>query len=491
MILKLFYHIKYAFTIVFLKKHCIFSKNVLFFAIFYIFSNMKKFYDNFNRIYFSGVLGVSMSGLCKHALVLGKTVGGSDLNVGNVKTDLADLGIALYRDNLEENISAFKPDALVYTSAIYQSNQEIRYAIEKGIPFIKRSVFLNECIKGYKKRIGVCGSHGKTTTTAMLAHCLINEGLDPTVFLGGEDTSFGNYRYGKGDLALVEACEYQKNFLDIDVNYSIVLNIDNDHLESYKGMDEMVKAFNDFSSNGLSVINADDENSKSLCGLSSVTFGINNQATYMAKKISYNGKGYSFSLFRNGVAKTRIELAVEGKHNIYNALSVCAMADILGISLSTVKETLKNFSGVKRRMEKIGYLNGIECITDYAHHPREIKATLEALKQTAKNDLIIFQPHTYSRTKMLLEDFTNELKKADKLIIYKTYPARESYDVEGSSDRLFVEIKKSGENKVYHAEDEKMLKECINQFKNQIERIVFLGAGDIYSVANKLVEKNI
>ncbi len=448
---------------------------------------MKNIYSNFNRIFFSGILGVSMSGLCKHSILIGKEVGGSDLNVGNCKSDLEERGVRLYKDNLEQNVASFKPDALVYTSAIYQSNNEIKYAIEHGVPCIKRSVFLNECLKGYRKRIGVCGSHGKTTTTAMLAHCLINEKLNPTIFLGGEDERFGNYLYGEGEIALAEACEYRKNFLDLDVNYSLVLNIDNDHLESYKDMDDMVSAFEQFCSKGIAVINADDENCKMLSNGNSVTFGIVNNATYMAKKIKYNGKGYSFTLFRNGVAKVKIDLSIQGRHNVYNALSVCAMADLLGVSLTTVKESLKAFNGVKRRMEKIGSYQGVECITDYAHHPREIKATLESLGEKMKDYLVVFQPHTYSRTKMLMEEFVAELSKARKLIIYQTYPAREEYKKDGSSSRLFVEIKNRGMKYVYHVENEEMLKMRISQIKNEVQGIIFLGAGDIYSIAKNLV----
>lgn len=450
---------------------------------------MKNIYSNFNRIFFSGILGVSMSGLCKHSLRMGKEVGGSDLNVGNYHGDLIDLKVTLYKNNLEENIASFKPDALVYTSAVYQSNKEIKYAIEHGVPCIKRSVFLNECLRSYKKRIGVCGSHGKTTTTAMLAHCFINEKLNPTIFLGGEDEHFGNYLYGEGQIALAEACEYRKNFLDLDVNYSIVLNIDNDHMESYKDMDDMITAFEQFSSTGITVMNADDENCQRISNSNSVTFGIANNATYMAKKIKYNGKGYSFTLFRNGVAKVKIDLSIEGRHNVYNALAVCAMADLLGVSLTTVKKSLKAFNGVKRRMEKIGSYEGVECITDYAHHPREIRATLQSISEREKDYIVVFQPHTYSRTKMLLEDFVKELSLAKKLIIYKTYPARESYDMEGSSSRLFIELNKKNLNEVYHADNEEMLKNFINRHKNEVEGIIFLGAGDIYNVAKKLVEK--
>lgn len=450
---------------------------------------MKNIYDNYNRIFFSGVLGVSMSALCKHSLLLGKIVGGSDVNVGKCDSELEQLSVSLYKNNLRENLESFNPDALVYTSAISLSNQEICYAKARGIPLIKRSVFLNECIKGFRKRIGVCGSHGKTTTTAMLAHCLIAEKLNPTVFLGGEDPSFGNYRYGDGEFALVEACEYKKNFLDLKVNYSIVLNIDNDHLESYNDMQDMIGAFNEFSSNGVAIVNADDLNCRKLTNSSSVTFGIENSATYMAKKISFNGKGYTFTLFRNGVAKTKIDLMVEGKHNVYNALAVCALADHLGISLTTVKDCLSTFLGVKRRMERIGYYEGLECIADYAHHPREINATLKVVKESGKEYLVVFQPHTFSRTKMLLEEFIKELSLADRLIIYQTYPAREHYDKDGSSKRLCEEIKKATKTDVYHACDEKTLTMLINEHKEQVGGIIFLGAGDIYNVAKNLLEK--
>ena len=450
---------------------------------------MENIYDNYNKIFFSGVLGVSMSALCKHSLALGKSVGGSDVNVGKCDSDLVRLPVSLYKDNLRENVESFNPDALVYTSAISPFHQEITYAKTRGIPLVKRSVFLNECIKGFRKRIGVCGSHGKTTTTSMLAHCLIADNLNPTVFLGGEDLEFGNYRYGDGEFALVEACEYKKNFLDLKVNYSIVLNIDNDHLESYNDMQDMIGAYNEFSSNGVAIINADDHNCHKLTNSNSVTFGIDNSATYMAKKITFNGKGYSFTLFRNGVAKTKIDLVVEGKHNVYNALAVCTLADLLGVSLTTVKDCLSTFVGVKRRMEGIGFYEGLECITDYAHHPKEIKATLKAIEERGKEYLVVFQPHTFSRTKMLLGEFVKELLAVNRLIIYQTYPARENYDKDGSSKRLYEEIKKSTKTDVYHACDENTLKMLINGNKEQVEGIIFLGAGDIYNVAKNLVEK--
>jgi len=428
-----------------------------------------------------------MSALAKHLSEQGYLVSGSDISRNNTK-ELKALDIKIYNRHDEKNVIGC--DAIVYTSAISENNPELVYAIKNNIPLIKRSQLLGQIMDRYKISIAISGSHGKTTTTAMLANVLICANLCPTVFLGGSDKNFGNYLSGKGDIIVAEACEYQRNFLDLKPKISIILNIDSDHLDTYKNIEQTAKAFYEFSKNSISIINIDDKMAKDICTTTSISFAKNGVANLVAKNVVYNRKGYVFSVYSCGRRLGRIRLGLEGEHNIYNALSVIAVANLLKVPFHIVKTSLESFCGVKRRNEFIGKKFGMDFYCDYAHHPKEISAMLSTYNKQKNSYITIFQPHTYSRTKLLIDEFINCFKTSSPLIIYKTYPAREKYDKYGSAKTLYNKLIK-GENlngkKVYYAGNKKELESILRSLSNGIDKAVFLGAGDIYDIAREIV----
>lgn len=442
--------------------------------------------DKVKKVHFTGVLGVSNSALVKHLLNKNYAVCGSDNDKNGDFLALNQLGAKVsYRHSARKVNGA---DLLVYSSAVSDKNSEIRYAKNKGIPIVKRSELLGEILSDYKSVIAVSGCHGKTTATAMIADMLILAGNRPTVFVGGETVAFGNYLYGECDFALAEACEYRKNFLDIKPTVSVVLNIDNDHLDSYKDKNDLIATFEQFISGSVAVINVDDEYAKKLKTSSAITYGILNNAVITATNIKKGEIGYSFTARAYGRALGKITLPVFGEHNIYNALATLAVAEQFKVPFSIVKQALENFKGVYRRNEYLGEFNGAKCFADYAHHPNEIIATLKAFGENFDDYAVVFQPHTYSRTKYLLEDFVNSLKKVKSLAIYKTYAAREKLDKSASEKTLCERIKSVSNQTVCVLENEKDLEKIMLEFSKKHRAILFLGAGNIYHLVKKLIK---
>ena len=443
--------------------------------------------SKYHSVHFIGAGGVSMSALMKHLLKLGKTVTGSDVCHNSYTDELIELGAKITFKHSPLNLR--RADAVVYSSAVNDSNPELVAARRKKIPIVKRSELLGEIAERYLKSVAVSGSHGKTTATAMISAIATADNKTPTVFLGGESTEYGNYLAGDDDLIVLEACEYKKNFLDITPDISVVLNIDNDHMDAYKDMRDMVCAFKSFVGNSLAVINADDVNARNIFNASTVTFGINTPATYTAKNIKLSGAGYSFTACAHGRAVGKINLSVAGRYNVYNALAAFAVTDVMRIPFRSVKSGLENFKGVKRRNEYIGEKDGLKIYADYAHHPKELKCTLETFRESGEDFITVFQPHTYSRTLNLMDSFVSVLKDAKPLIIYKTYSAREKFDESGSAKALCDNIiKVSGENCVYADTEEELIK-ALNVYKDKYKKAVFFGAGDIYFIAERINNK--
>lgn len=437
------------------------------------------------KIHFIGAGGASMSGLIKYCLVNGFSVTGSDRTVTPVTKRLNALGAKVFKGHRAENVG--EADCVVYTSALEKDNPELKFAREKGLPVIKRSEFLGKIMAGYPLSVAVSGSHGKTTVTAMIADILTEANFNPTVFLGGESRNFGNFRSGGKDIVVAEACEYRRNFLDIKPSVAVILNIDNDHVDTFRDMKDETEAFSLFAKNSLTVLNADDKNANSVFNSSTVTFGIKNLANYTAAHIS--AIPAAFTVFASGKRLGRIKLKLSGLHNVYDALAAVAVCRELKVPFSAVKRALERFDGVKRRNEFIGELSGVPCYADYAHHPTEIAAILRS-KRGKK--LVAFQPHTYSRTEALMKDFVSALSGADGLIIYKTYPARERYSEKGDGERLFENLKQVFSGEIFYACDYSSLARFCAQKANNYDEILFVGAGDIYEAAKKCVreEKN-
>ena len=308
------------------------------------------------------------------------------------------------------------------------------------------------------------------------------------VFVGGDSLAFGNYRQGKNDFAVAEACEFQKNFLDIKPNVSVVLNVDNDHQDSFKDFNDQIDAFNQFIKGSVCVLNIDDKNAKSLQTASAITYGVENNAVITAKNIKKGKIGYSFTAYCYGRSVGKVNLSVFGKHNVYNALATIAVAEVLKIPFKTVKFALENFKGVCRRNEFIGEFNNAKCFADYAHHPKEIVATLLAYKENFEDFAVVFQPHTYSRTKNLINEFSSAFNVAKELVIYKTYSARERFDKYGSEKVLYQAVSKNSTVKASVCVSVKELEKKLIDLSSRYNTVIFVGAGDIYRIVKDLIK---
>ena len=438
------------------------------------------------KIHFIGVGGISMSALAEFCRLCGYEVSGSDRCGSEKLKRLSDIGVKVFIGHSPENVE--DADVSVYTSAISGDNPELVRAA-KTSRLLKRSELLGAILENYKKSVCVSGSHGKTTATSMIAHILICADKNPTVFLGGEDADFGNLRCGGNDYCVAEACEYKKNFLDLKPSIAVVLNVDNDHQDCFDGIKDEIAAFNSFIKGAVAVVNADDAGAREIFNSSTVNFGIKNRAVYTAKYVINGNAGYSFTFYKYGKKAGRIRLKVKGYHNIYNALAALSVSDVMGIPFDTARRGLESFKGVKRRAEEIGEISGIRAVADYAHHPREITAALSSLGGYDRDTLVIFQPHTYSRTEKLMAEFVGYLSEAKNLIIYKTYPAREKYSRRGSALTLYKNVKKLSVS-VKYAQTRKELKTLIDGYAERVKTVLILGAGDIYDVAEKLLTKN-
>ena len=424
-----------------------------------------------------------MSGLAKFCLTQGKTVSGSDKTTSNVTRKLASLGAHVFKGHSEKNVAG--AELVVYSSAIDESNPELEYAVKHKIPIVKRSELLGEILALHKRTIAVSGSHGKTTVTAMISEIFIAARLDPTVFLGGERKTFGNFRLGANTFAIAEACEYKRNFLDMHCAITVVLNVDHDHVDTYKTIDDAVAAFSAFTKNTFCILNADDDNARRIFNACTVTFGIKNLAAYRAKYIS-KAECRAFTVYAYGKRLGRIKLKIAGEHNVLNALAAITVATECGVPFSVVQKTLNAFDGVKRRNELLGKFMGIACYADYAHHPTEISALL---KDKTVKTLAVFQPHTYSRTAALKDDFITALSLADGIIIYKTYPAREKFRKAGDGKTLYTKILENGVKGIGYADNPVSLKKELKSCAKNYDKIIFIGAGDIYSIAKSIVFK--
>lgn len=452
--------------------------------------------DTSKKIHFIGIGGVSMSGIADIVASMGFEVTGSDM-VKSATTDrLEKQGIHITIGHDSSNVHG--ADIIIYTAAIKQDNPEIVEAKRLGIELIERSTFLGLITKLYSETISVSGTHGKTTTTSMLSQIFIEANADPSIQVGADLRILNNqnYRIGKSDYFIVESCEYVRSFLKFFPKTAIVLNIEADHLDCYKDIDDIKSAFNAFINippeNGLILLNADDKNCMDILenhNAKVMTFGINNKnATWIAKDISVNKNGcYSFVATSNE-EKINITLNVPGYHNIYNALASIATSRYYNIPNDIIQTALSNFGGASRRFEYVGTLKGTNIYDDYAHHPTEIKATISSAKNMQANKLwVVFQPHTFSRTYTLFEEFVTAFKDADNVIITDIYAAREKDTGLVSSKQLAEKVNEYSNNCTYIAN----LEECKEYLLNHIEEgdiLLTVGAGTITKLGRMLLE---
>ncbi|MCR4788092.1 MAG: UDP-N-acetylmuramate--L-alanine ligase [Lachnospiraceae bacterium] len=449
------------------------------------------------NVYFCGIGGISMSGLATVLLDKGFNVSGSDRSESELTETLRKAGAKIFIGQKSENITD-DIKVFVYTAAIHTDHPEYKRAVELGIPVMTRAELLGLLMKNYELPIAISGTHGKTTVTAMITQILLEADKDPTVSIGGMlDSIGGNFRIGHSDYFVTEACEYTNSFLSFFPKATIILNIEEDHLDFFKDINDIRNSFHRFAKltpeNGVIIIGNDipdkDEITEgTTCPV--ISFGHGNDADYHPENIVFDKNGSThFTAVSPGGIKEDFVLNVPGEHNVTNALCAIAFADFLNIERSVTFEALKAFGGTKRRFEKKGEVNGVSIVDDYAHHPSEIRATLTAAQNIPKNKLwCVFQPHTYSRTKAFMDDFAKALSLSDAVILADIYAARETDDLGISSKDLRDLIEKLGTESYYFPSFEEIEK-FISEKCSPGDMLITMGAGDVVNIADDLVKK--
>ncbi|MBR6033197.1 MAG: UDP-N-acetylmuramate--L-alanine ligase [Clostridia bacterium] len=399
----------------------------------------------------------------------------------------------------EHNLSDINTaDLVVYTAAISPDDPELVEAHNMNIPCVERSEFVGYLTRAYENTIGISGTHGKTTTTSMISLCFIEAGLDPTIQVGADLKQIdGNYRLGNGPYFILEACEYVESFLKFSPKSEIVLNIDNDHLDYFKTFDNVKNAFIKYvkiiPDDGLLVVNGDDHNCLDLpqyTNAKSLTYGITNKNTdFFATNIVFDKNGFaSFDVYAKDKFYERISLSTPGMHNVQNALACIALCNEYGISSDCIKSALSKFTGAHRRFEFVGDYQGISVYDDYGHHPTEIVATAKALmNKTYHESWVVFQPHTYSRTLTLLDDFAKALLNFDHIIVTDIYAAREKNTFGISAQDLVNKINSFNEKAVYIKEFQDIASYVKTNAKPD-DIVLTLGAGPINKVGKMILE---
>ncbi len=449
-----------------------------------------------NHIHFLGIGGISMSGLAEILIKEGFTISGSDDKCSALTEHLSSLGARvtypLAASNITDDI-----DAVVYTAAIHDDNPEFAQAQKCGLPMMSRAELLGQLMKNYETPIAISGTHGKTTTTSMLSHILLAAETDPTISVGGILNAIGgNIRVGNSDIFVTEACEYTNSFLHFLPKISIILNVEEDHMDFFKDIDDIRSSFHRFAmllpEDGTLIVNKNIEHLESITdGLTCkiITYSETQDADYSASNIEFDSLGNaSFDLIRFGTYVDRIILSVAGNHNVSNALSTIAVADLLEIPLETMKSGILSFTGTNRRFQYKGECNGFTIIDDYAHHPTEIKATLTSAQNYPHKDIwCIFQPHTYTRTKAFFHEFAQALSLADHVILADIYAARETDTLGMTSEALAEEIKKLGCDAYYLPSFEAIEKFVFEKVIHG-DLLITMGAGDVVNIGESLLK---
>lgn len=447
-------------------------------------------FSNPLHIHFIGIGGISMSGLAEILLEENFTVSGSDAKQSALTHMLEEKGARIFygqrASNIEDSI-----DVVVYTAAIHPDNPEFACAREKGIPMLTRAELLGQIMKNYEIPIAISGTHGKTTTTSMVSHILLKGDCDPTISVGGILPAIGgNIRVGNSETFVTEACEYTNSFLSFFPKISIILNMDADHLDFFKDIDDIRSSFRKFAqllpSDGTLIINSDtpkyEEIAKDLpCEVT--TYGLEHPADYTASQIQFNEKGFAtFTAVEKGVSLGQFTLSVPGTHNVSNALASIALGRKLDLPLEIIREGLSSFTGTDRRFQLKGEIGGVTIIDDYAHHPTEISATLKAAHNYPHKKIwCVFQPHTYTRTQALLDDFAKALTDADHIVLADIYAAREKNTLGITSKVLQERILELGTPCEYFPTFDEienfLLENC-----TQGDLLITMGAGDVVNI---------
>lgn len=449
------------------------------------------------HVHFIGIGGISMSGLAEILSEEGFTISGSDARKSELTQHLEAKGIRIFYGQKASNIIP-GIDLVVYTAAIHEDNEEWQAARSKGIPMLTRAQLLGQIMDNYEKSIAVAGTHGKTTTTSMISQILLAANTDPTITVGGILQAIGgNLRVGDSEVFISEACEYTNSFLNFRPRYSIILNVEAEHLDFFKDLDDIRHSFRSFAANtlpgGATIINGEIADYSALVeGLPQqiITYGPDSSYDYYATDITYNDKACaSFTAMHKGEKLFSVTLNVPGQHNVSNALASIALADTMGLAAEAVTAGLFQFGGADRRFQYKGTVDGVTVIDDYAHHPTEIRATLTAAANYPHKRLVlVFQPHTYSRTKAFLDDFAEVLSLADVIVLADIYAAREQNTYGVSSRDILARLKERGKECFYFPSFEEiekfLLKNCMNQ-----DLLITMGAGNVVEIGEALLGK--
>lgn len=449
--------------------------------------------DKQKKVHFIGIGGISMSGLAAVLLNNGFKVSGSDSKESKITNSLKEKGAEIYIGHKRENLQ--NVDLVVYTAAIPSDNPEILEAKENNIHLMDRAEFLGLIMKGHKYNVAVAGTHGKTTSTSMITNITLKGNLDPTILVGGElDIIGGNYRIGSSDYFVTEACEYKESFLKFYPYVGIILNIDADHLDYYRDLNHIIETFKKFSTlipeDGYLIGYNGDKNVRGIleeAKCNTLSYGLED-ADVTARNIEFNNKGCAtFTVNKKGEDLFTVSLNMPGTHNILNALSTICVGLIFNIPFEKIAEGLNECKGAHKRFEYKGEIDGITVIDDYAHHPVEIQATLNTAKKIPHGKTYcVFQPHTYTRTKTLFDEFTTAFKDSDELILMDIYAAREKDTGLVSSDELGDAIRKTGLKCTnVHSHDEAVA--YLKKVAKKDDMILTVGAGDVVIVGEKFL----
>lgn len=449
------------------------------------------------HIHFIGIGGISMSGLAEILLGEDFPVSGSDAKESDLTRQLEEKGAKIYIGQRASNITN-DVELVVYTAAIHPDNPEYACAKERNLPMLTRAELLGQIMKNYQLPIAVSGTHGKTTTTSMISHILLEADTDPTISVGGILPAIhGNIRVGQSETFITEACEYTNSFLSFYPRIGIILNIEEDHLDFFRDLDDIRSSFRRFAQllpeDGLLIISGDISDYEEITrGLSCsvLTFGSDSSCDYYYDGISHDEFAHaSFTLHRRGGSDIPVSLGVPGEHNILNALAALALADYLKLDMETAARALKNFTGTDRRFEYKGSVEGITIVDDYAHHPTEITATLKAARNYPHQTLwCVFQPHTYTRTKAFLPEFAQALSLADKVILADIYPARET-DTLGISSRSLQEIIVNSGTECHYFPSFEEIQKFILENCTPGDLLITMGAGDVVNIGENLLKQ--
>ena len=434
------------------------------------------------KIFVIGICGVGVSSIARYLSAIGFSVSGSDNSCGFVKEILLNEGITVFDKHDASNVVG--ADVVIYSSAINRDNPELDYAIRNKIPIYSRAEVLSMIEKKFPISLCVCGAHGKTTTTALIATVLKNAKVPFTAFIGGFDNDLTNYFRSGDGVFLAEICEYKRNIELFGANIGVITNVDNDHLDCYNDLEDLIGTFAAFSKRAdRCIVNAEDDNCK---GFSSVkSFGID-KGDFTAEKVETDTveRSMTITIDHSGKEFLKVKVGLFGKHNVYNVLAAVAALNELNINKSAIALGLSRFKGVRRRNEYLGVLFGAKVFADYAHHPSEIECFLDNYDIGSDRVHVVFQPHTFSRTKILFNDFIISLKKVRNLYIYKTFASRETYDREGSAEKLAENIGNCG-----YFEDIDSLMTALKCRIKSGDILLIVGAGDVYDKLSLLIKK--